>query len=276
MNGQDATRGEIARTLLEVARRAGSRAPVTDRDPGFDLAAAYGVSAEIRAHRIAGGETPVGWKIGFTNRTIWDEYDVHAPIWGPVYDSTVDVATDDRTASCGVARLMEPRIEPEIVFRVARPLREGSSEAELLACIDGVALGFELVQSPYPDWRFCAPDTVAAFALHGLLRHRPFVAVTDDNRDGWFAALSAFTLSLAKDGEVIDRGASENVLGGPLSALKAMVDGLPATALAEPVGPGAIVTTGTLTRAFPVAPGETWATRVEGVPLADIALEITA
>ena len=50
----------------------------------------------------------------------------------------------------------------------------------------------------------------------------------------------------------------------------------PATALAEPVGPGMIVTTGTLTRAFPVAPGETWATRVEGVPLADIALEITA
>ncbi|MCA1243865.1 hydratase [Stappia stellulata] len=276
MNGQDATRGEIARSLLEVARRAGSSAPVTDRDPGFDLAAAYGVSAEIRAHRIAGGETPVGWKIGFTNRTIWDEYDVHAPIWGPVYDSTVDVATDDTTASCGVARLMEPRIEPEIVFRVARPLRAGSSEAELLACIDGVALGFELVQSPYPDWRFRAPDTVAAFALHGLLRHRPFVAVTDDNRDGWFADLSAFTLSLAKDGEVIDRGASENVLGGPLSALKAMVDGLPATALAEPVGPGMIVTTGTLTRAFPVAPGETWATRVEGVPLADIALEITA
>lgn len=276
MNGQDATRGEIARTLLEVARRAGSRAPVTDRDPGFDLAAAYGVSAEIRAHRIAGGETPVGWKIGFTNRTIWDEYDVHAPIWGPVYDSTVEVVRDDTPAGCGVARLMEPRIEPEIVFRVSRPLREGSSEAELLACIDGIALGFELVQSPYPDWRFRAPDTVAAFALHGLLRHRPFVAVTDDNRDGWFAALSAFTLSLAKDGEVIDRGASENVLGGPLSALKAMVDGLPATALAEPVGPGAIVTTGTLTRAFPVAPGETWATRVEGVPLADIALEITA
>lgn len=276
MNGQDATRTEVATALLDVARRAGSRAPVTDCDPGFDLAAAYGVSAEIRAHRIAGGEMPVGWKIGFTNRTIWDEYDVHAPIWGPVYDSTVEVVRDDTPAGCGVARLMEPRIEPEIVFRVARPLREGSSEAELLACIDGIALGFELVQSPYPDWRFRAPDTVAAFALHGLLRHRPFVAVTDDNRDGWFAALSAFTLSLAKDGEVIDRGASENVLGGPLSALKAMVDGLPATALAEPVGPGAIVTTGTLTRAFPVAPGETWATRVEGVPLADIALEITA
>ncbi|MBL6430988.1 MAG: hypothetical protein HPM95_06225 [Alphaproteobacteria bacterium] len=161
MNGQDATRGEIARSLLEVARRAGSCAPVTDRDPGFDLAAAYGVSAEIRSHRIAVGEAPVGWKIGFTNRTIWDEYGVHAPIWGPVYDSTVEVVTDDTPAGCGVARLMEPRIEPEIVFRVARPLREGSSEAEL-ACIDGVALGFELVQSPYPDWRFRAPDTVAA------------------------------------------------------------------------------------------------------------------
>jgi 2-oxo-3-hexenedioate decarboxylase len=159
---------------------------------------------------------------------------------------------------------------------VAAPLRAGASEAELLSCIDGVALGFELVQSPYPDWRFRAADTVAAFALHGLLRHRPFVAVTDENRGAWFAALSSFTLSLSKDGAVIDRGAAENVLGGPLSALKAMVDGLPATALAEPVGPGSVVTTGTLTRAFPVAPGERWATRVEGLPLEDIALEIVA
>lgn len=276
MNGQDTMRGKIARTLLEVARRAGTCAPITDTDPGFDLAAAYRESSGIRARRIAGGETPVGWKIGFTNRTIWDEYDVHAPIWGPVYDSTVEVVRDDMPAACGVSRLMEPRIEPEIVFRVARPLSAGSSERELLAGIDGVALGFELVQSPYPDWRFRAPDTVAAFALHGLLRHRPFAGVSDETRDDWFAALSAFTLSLVKDGEIIDRGASENVLGGPLSALKAMVDGLPATALAEPVGPGAVVTTGTLTRAFPVAPGERWATRVDGLPLDDIALEIVA
>ncbi|SDU33617.1 2-keto-4-pentenoate hydratase [Stappia sp. ES.058] len=276
MDGQDAMRGELAQSLLEVAGRAGSCAPITDTDSGFDLAAAYRVSCALRTRRIADGLTPVGWKIGFTNRTIWDEYDVHAPIWGPVYDSTVQVVERDVPAACGVSSLMEPRIEPEIVFRIAALLSAGMNETDLLARIDGVALGFELVQSPYPGWRFRAPDTVAAFALHGLLRHRPFVAVTDANRDGWFEALSSFTLALLKDGDVVDRGASENVLGGPLSALKAMVDGLPATALAEPVDCGAIVTTGTLTRAIPVVPGETWATRVDGLPLADIALEIVA
>ncbi|WP_084650196.1 2-keto-4-pentenoate hydratase [Stappia stellulata] len=276
MDGRDATHTGTATSLLRIAARTGTCAPLTDADRGFDLAAAYCVSHEVRAQRIARGEVPCGWKIGFTNRTIWDEYDVHAPIWGPVYDSTVQGVEGDTPAPCGVSGLMEPRIEPEIVFRISASLAPGMSEADLLARIDGVALGFELVQSPFPGWRFRAPDTVAAFALHGLLRHRPFATVTDENRDTWFAALSSFTLTLLKDGEVIDRGASENVLGGPLSALKAMVDGLPETALAEPVGPGAIVTTGTLTRAMPVAPGETWATRVDGVPLSEIALRLVA
>ena len=36
----------------------------------------------IRRLRIARGERPLGYKIGFTNRGIWDRYGVHAPIWG--------------------------------------------------------------------------------------------------------------------------------------------------------------------------------------------------
>ncbi|WP_349358136.1 hydratase [Stappia sp.] len=271
--GLDPADARLADELLSIADGAGNRAPITDGDPGFDLARAYRVSAAIRDRRIARGARALGWKIGFTNRTIWDEYDVHAPIFGPVYDTTV--ARIDGEARCGIAHLMEPRIEPEIVFRIAAPLAPGLSEAELLARIDGVALGFELVQSPYPGWRFQAADTVAAFALHGLLRHRPFVAIAPDTRADWLARLSTFSLTLAKDGVAVDRGHADNVLGGPLSALKALVDGLPDTALAQAIGPGVLVTTGTLTRAFPVAPGETWETRIDGLPLPDIRLEMT-
>lgn len=264
-----------AAALLKIVGEAGSCAPITDGDKAFGLARAYQVSAEIRAARIARGEIPRGWKIGFTNRTIWDEYDVHAPIWGPVYDTTLAEAPAQGAAETSIGHLVEPRIEPEIVFRIAAPLEAGLSEAQLLERIDGVALGFEIVQSVYPDWRFQAADTVAAFALHGLLRHRPFAAVTAANQAEWLDRLSSFTLELYRDGERIDSGHAENVLGGPLSALKAMVDGLPATALASTVAAGDVVTTGTLTRAFPVAPGESWKTRVAGLPLADMAISFT-
>ena len=266
---------ELASRLLDLAGHAGSCPPITDDDAAFGLVRAYEVSAAIVEQRRARGERPAGWKIGFTNRTIWDEYDVHAPIWGPVYDTTVAEVAGPDVSTCDISGLMEPRIEPEIVFRIAAPLRPGAGEGELLACIDGVALGFELVQSPFPGWRFQAADTVAAFALHGLLRHRAFAPVTRENRDAWLARLGDFTLDLFKNGQHADSGHSENVLGGPLSALKAMVDGLPDTALATGIGAGAVVTTGTLTRAFPVAPGETWSTRIAGLPLDDITLALT-
>jgi 2-oxo-3-hexenedioate decarboxylase len=35
------------------------------------------------------GEMPSGRKIGFTNRTIWAEYNVYGPIWGYVHNRTV-------------------------------------------------------------------------------------------------------------------------------------------------------------------------------------------
>ena len=54
----------------------------------FDLAEAFAIADAHRRLRIARGERPLGYKIGFTNRGIWDRYGVHAPIWGPVWDST--------------------------------------------------------------------------------------------------------------------------------------------------------------------------------------------
>lgn len=260
----------LARRLLDTAAAVGSLAPITGERPGFDLGHAYRVQAAIRAIREARGERPCGWKIGFTNRTIWHEYNVHAPIWGPVYDTTCEEVAEGESGLCIAAGLMEPRIEPEIVFRVGAPLTPGMDEAALLAALDGVALGFEIVQSPFPGWSFRAADTVAAFALHGRLFHRPFVPIAADGQAAWLDRLGGFTLDLLRDGAVIDGGRSQNVLGGPLSALRALVDGLPATAVAVPIRPGDVITTGTLTRAFPVAAGERWDTRIAGLPLADM------
>src|SRR4051812_10329213 len=68
--------------------------PFSQRYPGFDPDAAYRVNAAVRRLREARGEKVVGRKIGFTNRTIWEEYGVFAPNWGYVYDSTVHELAD--------------------------------------------------------------------------------------------------------------------------------------------------------------------------------------
>ena len=263
---------DIAGHILAAGDAARAIHPVSDDRPTFSLAEAYRVNAEIARRRVARGEKRLGWKIGFTNRTIWDEYGVHAPIWGPVYSTTVGAAQPSKPTECRLSPLVEPRIEPEIVFRMATVPDPAMDEAALIACIDGVAHGFEVVQSLFPGWRFRAADTVAAFALHGRLFVGPFTTVADESaRRNWLRALSFFEIVLSRDGAFVDRGQGANVLGGPVSALLHFIRGL-AEISGEWLKPGDIVTTGTVTRAFPIRPGEVWSSEIIGVKLPGLTL----
>lgn len=239
--------------------------PFSARLSAFDLDDAYRVTAAIRQMREMRGEVPVGRKIGFTNRTIWAEYNVYGPVWGYVYNRTVhNLAEIGNTFS--LVGLAEPRIEPEIVFKLALAPAPGMNEKSLLACIDWVAHGFEIVQSIFPGWKFSAPDTVVAFGLHGALVIGPRHSIAA-HAEEWSRTLSTFEIDLKRDGAVVDHGRATNVLGGPVSALRHLVDILARDQVNPPLAAGEIVTTGTLTRALPAAARETWTTELTGVAL---------
>lgn len=266
---------ETATSLLLSLETGRQLQPLSDRLTGFDLEAAHRVADDILSMRIARGERPVGWKIGFTNRTIWDEYGVHAPIWGPVYDTTVRPwDPNDATADIDTDRFVEPRIEPEIVLRVARAPNPDMDDQELLSCVDAVAHGFEIVQSVYPAWRFRAADTVAAFALHGALVHGPFTAIDHQRDASWIETLASFEIDLFRNGEHVDHGHAANVLDGPLSAFRHFVAGLHARPMRRGIEEGDLISTGTLTRAFPIEAGETWTTRLTGLSLPGMRLRV--
>lgn len=240
-------------------------APFSSSLAGFGLADAYRVTPKVRTMREAKGERVLGRKIGFTNRTIWDQYGVHAPIWGYVYDRTVH---DLRMMGDGVslAGFAEPLLEPEIMFQLSAAPDPDMDERDLLSCIAWVSHGFEVVQSIFPGWKFAPADTVAAFGLHGALligeRHP-----VDGNPDAWLKQLHNFEITLTC-GDTVAPGHSRNVLDGPLSALRHLVQVLAKDPVNPPLAPGEIVTTGTLTSALPVKPGEVWTTKLSGVPLA--------
>ena len=255
----------IAAQCLDALEGGPALAPFAGRVPGFDLAQAYRVTASLRRLREARGDRKVGRKIGFTNRTIWAEYGVYAPIWGYVYNRTVhDLAEIGETFSLN--GLAEPRIEPEIVFKLAAAPTPGMDENALLACIEWVAHGFELVQSIFPGWKFSAPDTVAAYGLHGALLIGPQHPVTTQS-EAWSRSLPTFEIDLKRTGTIMDHGHSANVLDGPVSALRHLVEVLSADRIHPPLSAGEIVTTGTLTRALSVTAGETWTTELTGIAL---------
>jgi 2-oxo-3-hexenedioate decarboxylase len=256
---------DIARQAFAVLGTGRQVAPFSRACPNFDLEGAYRVTAAVRAAREARGEHPVGRKIGFTNRTIWAEYNVDAPIWGYVYDRTVqDLGGEALEVS--LTGFAEPRIEPEIVFGLAASPTPGMDERALIRCIDWIAHGFEIVQSIFPDWSFRAPDTVAACGLHGGLFIGPRHSAAA-RRDEWAHELSRFEIDLFRNGARVDHGAAANVLDGPLFALRHLVQTLERDRLSPMLAAGEIVTTGTLTRAFPVEAGEEWSTTLTGVPL---------
>lgn len=258
-----------AQTALDAGRQI---ARFTARDPGFDVTAARPVIAALRTLREARGETPVGRKIGFTNRGIWDEYRVYAPIWGHMYDTTVHDVSPGETVA--VSHLPEPRIEPEIVLGLRRDVRLGMDLDAIAGAIEWVAHGFEIVQSIYPGWAFAAADCIADGGLHGQLFVGPRHDLSNAERATLAADLSALRVTLLRDGAAVDAGSGANVLDGPVQALSHLVAVLADDPINPPLAAGEMVTTGTMTRAFPIRPGERWSTTISDYALPGLSVVI--
>ncbi|MBS0454360.1 MAG: hydratase [Proteobacteria bacterium] len=247
-------------TLLQHTD-AGTLWPTQDRDADNwpDLEVAYRDALAVRALREKRGEKPVGFKVGFTNRTIWERYGVFAPIWGTVWDTTLTRAEGDE-GRLNLAQLAQPRLEPEVVFGLrATPPRAPTLEA-LFECIDWLAPGFEVVQSHCENWKFSAPETVADSGLHGRLlvgRSAPVRSFASSG-EALDKLLAASTVRLSHGTQQMDQGQGANVLDGPLHALLHFVEELQEYAGAPDLKPGDVVTTGTWTDAWPVQAGQTW------------------
>jgi 2-keto-4-pentenoate hydratase len=274
-----------AEEMIRLADTASLAEPPTACLAEFTITDAYAISREVLRRREASAWWRVGRKIGFTNREIWDQYGVYEPILGYMYDRTVSWLLD-RTwdvdgwgdeAVLSLEGLAQPLIEPEIVFhfREAPPLTD--DPVELLAAIDWVGHGFEIVQCHFPGWKFGVADTIADGGLHGRYVAGSGVSVPHDEagRRRLAEQLATFRIRLYRNGALSREGGGELVLGSPLKALAhaiRLLDSLPDHPAIEG---GEIVTTGTLTDAMPVEAGETWSTRIDGVPLSGISLRFT-
>jgi 2-oxo-3-hexenedioate decarboxylase len=238
---------------------------------GFALADAYRITPLLRAAFEVRGETIIGRKIGFTNREMWKVYGVEAPIWGYATDHTTHELANAQVQR--VKDFAEPRIEPEIMFGLKAAPLPGMNEAALLDCIEWVSLGYEIVQSIFPDWKFTAPDTVAANGLHGALLVGTRHAIAPRKAE-WQHELATFEVELYCNGKLSQRGGRPLVLDSPLRALRHLVELLAKDPQNPPLRAGETISTGTLTLAMPVSAGESWTTKVSGIPLEEINLRL--
>lgn len=234
---------------------------------GMDLASGYELALAVRQLRIARGEVPRGFKVGFTNRNIWARYQVFAPMWGTVWNSTL--VSCDGKGLISLAHACQPRLEPEAVFGIAVTPPPNPSMDQLFDCLDWVAPGFELVQSHHPNWVFTAGETAADSGLHGRLLVGARIPVREvaATAQELERRLALARVRLMRGAELVEEGAGANVLDGPLHALAYFVQALRECPGAPELRAGDVVTTGTWTDAWPVAAGETWVAQFDA-PLA--------
>ena len=248
----------LSRELIELHDDAREVLPFSQRYPGLTPESGYSAARRLHQHRLAQGWKPLGRKIGFTNRTLWPRYGVYEPMWGTVYDKTL-IYSRDNSATVPLAGLVQPRIEPEICFKLKSVPPRTKDPAALLAAVEWVAHSIEIVQCHHPDWKVTIADCTTDNGLHGRLIVGAPVDVTPDLA----FRLPAMKIRLLRQQTLVDEGVGANALDSPLLALAFLVDVLSRQPESPPLAAGEIITTGTLTDAHPVKAGEHWNTVFE-------------
>jgi len=214
--------------------------PISDTLP-LTMAEAYAIQGHVTRARLDRGQRIVGWKLGYTSLAMREQMGVAEPNFGPLTDAMILGSGDTVDPA-----LTQPRVEPEIAIRFARPVDPGATLADVLAAADAALACLEVVNSIYTGYRFKIADNTA------------------DQSSAAQVVLGPPLPSL--DGLDRVRVRLEHVDGTSMEATGAAASGHPAAGvvwLAEQLGArgrrieaGDVVITGGLTRALSLAPGE--------------------
>ena len=247
--------------------------PPSSRD-GLDLSTAYAVERELVRMRRSSGQETVGVKVGYANKAMWRVLGLDTLVWAHLYDHTVRSANAN-VGTLSLAHTISPRVEPEIVFKMKGPLATGIREpAAALEAVEWLALGFEIIDCPYADWKFQPADFVAAGGLHAALVVGEPRPVAPANIPDLVEQLPKFKLRLSKNGQLIEEGSGRNSLRSPALCLAELASAMANQGGAEPLAAGDLVSSGTLTDSTPIQPGVAWTASVEGIDLPTLTLTL--
>jgi 2-keto-4-pentenoate hydratase len=268
----------LARELLS-AYETGEMVPIPPSSrPGFDLNTAYEVEAALKQFRETGGHRAVGRKVGYANKAMWRVFKLETLVWAHMYDDTMHYS-DSNSSTLTLAHPRSLKIEPEIVFGLKQPVTvEGGivpDATAALAATEWLALGFEIIDCPFPEWQFQPSDFVASFGLHAALVIGERVPV----RPGGIAALvdelPRFKVRVSKNGEFVEEGSGRNSLRSPALCLAELSAAIGRRFPNEPLTAGEVVSSGTLTAGHPAASGDLWTVDVKGLSLSPLTLRLT-
>jgi 2-keto-4-pentenoate hydratase len=236
---------QLADELWEADRTAKPVPPLTDRYDDLVIEDAYAIQTINIDRRIADGQRIIGRKVGLTSKPMQQLLGVDEPDFGALTD---EMLVEDGDL-IDLSRLVQPRVEAELAFVMARDLAgPGISAALALTAIAGVLPAVEVVDSRVADWKIKLVDTVADNASSGLFviggRMRP-VADID---------LRLLGAAVYRNGQLLDTGAGAAILGNPARCVAWLANKL--GSLGDGIRAGDIVLPGAVHKMVPVQPGD--------------------
>jgi 2-oxo-hept-3-ene-1,7-dioate hydratase len=246
----EATIAALAAELHDAAKRRLQVRHFSRRHPTMTIDDGYAVQRAWLKTRLAEGRVVRGRKIGLTSRAMQQSSQIDEPDFAPLLDDMFFAA-----GAVPFERFIAPRVEVELAFILARPLRgPGVTLADVLAATDVVTPAVEIIDARIEqfDRETKAPrkvfDTIADFAANaGVVRGD--VAVRPDAIDlRWVGAI------LAKNGVVEESGLAAGVLDHPGNGIAWLANKI--AAYDEQLDAGDFVLAGSFTRPIAAARGD--------------------
>jgi 2-keto-4-pentenoate hydratase len=254
MPSRPAVLAEAAAALWDAASTGRYTQPLRVTYPGLDAADAYAIQRMNTERKLAGGRRVVGCKIGLTARAVQAQLGVDQPDFGVLFD---DMSFGD-AEPIPMQQLDQAKVEAEIAFVLGRDLDMANpGHADVIKAVDHVLPAIEIVGSRIAGWDIRFVDTVADNASSGafVLGGSPRLLREVD--------LSLCGMVMSRRGEPVSVGAGAACLGLPVIALAWLARTM--AALGQPLRAGDLVLSGALGPMVPVAPGDVFEARINGL-----------
>ncbi len=157
--------------------------------------------------RTRANEKLVGLKMGLTSEGKRRQMNLDSPLYGELSDRM----QIQNQATFDIAKLIHPKIEPEIAFLISKPLSGQVTRAEVLNSCSAICACMEILDSRYEQFKyFSMEDVIADNSSSSHFVAGPWV------KDFSNIDLKELKMKMSVNGVLVQEGLSKEISGDPV------------------------------------------------------------